>query len=52
MACRSYGNAIVRISGRESKACKVADFPDLDKRMVKLRVKLAIYKLSDGKPPA
>ena len=38
------------IMGGENWPDDVADFPTLDRRMVKLNDKLSIYKLSDGKP--
>jgi uncharacterized cupin superfamily protein len=40
---------LVYLMGGENKPYEVADFPMLDKRMVKLEGKLAIYKLSDAK---
>ncbi len=45
-----YDQALVYLMGGENKPEEVADFPDLDRRMVKLGGKLAIYTLSDGKP--
>ena len=38
------------IMGGENLPDEVADFPTLDRRMVKLSNELNIYKLSDGKP--
>ena len=40
---------LVYLMGGENKPYEVADFPTLDKRMVKLDGQIAIYKLSDGK---
>ena len=41
---------LVYLMGGENLADEVADFPALDRRMVKLNNELSIYKLSDGKP--
>lgn len=41
---------LVYLMGGENLADEVADFPTLDRRMVKLNNELTIYKLSDGKP--
>jgi len=38
------------LMGGENLPDEVADFPTLDRRMVKLNNELSIYKLSDGKP--
>ena len=38
------------IMGGENLRDEVADFPTLDRRMVKLSNELSIYKLSDGQP--
>jgi uncharacterized cupin superfamily protein len=35
--------------GGENLSCEVADFPTLDRRMVKLKGEVSIYKLSDAK---
>lgn len=40
---------LVYLMGGENRLYEIADFPTLDRRMVKLGGKLAIYKLSDGK---
>lgn len=40
---------LVYLMGGENRANEVADFPDLDRRMVKLDGKVTIYRLSDGK---
>lgn len=40
---------LVYLMGGEDKPYDVADFPALDKRMVKLDGKIAVYKLSDAK---
>jgi len=41
---------LVYLMGGESHDCEVADFPALDRRMLKLHGKATIYRLSDGKP--
>ncbi|WP_345294158.1 cupin domain-containing protein [Luteimonas vadosa] len=38
------------LMGGENLPDEVADFPTLDRRMVKLNNELSIYKLSDGQP--
>jgi len=43
---------LIYLMGGENKPHEVADFPALNKRMVKLDGKVAIYKLSDGQPLA
>jgi len=40
---------LVYLMGGENHPNEVADFPDLDRRMVKLDGKITIYRLSDGK---
>lgn len=40
---------LVYLMGGENHPVEVADFPALDKRMVKLGEQLTIYRLSDGK---
>src|SRR4051812_11187594 len=40
---------LVYLMGGENHANEVADFPLLDRRMVKIEGKVAIYRLSDGK---
>ncbi|TRZ56602.1 MAG: cupin domain-containing protein [Rhodocyclaceae bacterium] len=45
-----YDEELVYLMGGENKPDEVADFPTLDRRMVKIGGKLSIYKLSDGKP--
>ena len=40
---------LVYLMGGENKAHDVADFPTLDRRMVKLDGEITIYKLSEGK---
>lgn len=41
---------LVYLMGGENLPDEVADFPALDRRMVKLHNELTIYKLSDGRP--
>lgn len=41
---------LIYMMGGENLAHEVADFPELDRRMVKLDDELSIYRLSDGKP--
>lgn len=45
-----YTEELVYLMGGENRPDEVADFPELDRRMVKLGGTLSIYKLSDGKP--
>jgi uncharacterized cupin superfamily protein len=45
-----YDEELVYLMGGENKPDEVADFPELDRRMVKLAGQLTIYKLSDGQP--
>lgn len=40
---------LVYLMGGENKPYEIADFPMLDRRMVKLNDKLAVYRLSDAK---
>lgn len=40
---------LVYLMGGENKPYEVADFPTLDRRMVKLDGRLAVYRLSDAK---
>lgn len=40
---------LVYLMGGENQPHEVADFPDLDRRMVRLGDKLSVYRLSDGK---
>ena len=44
-----FQEELVYLMGGENKPDEVADFPTLDRRMVKLGGKISIYKLSDGK---
>jgi uncharacterized cupin superfamily protein len=44
------GEELVYLMGGENHATEIADFPALDKRMVKVNGTVTIYKLSDGKP--
>ncbi|MDZ4058196.1 MAG: cupin domain-containing protein, partial [Polynucleobacter sp.] len=41
---------VVYLMGGENLTEEVADFPTLDRRMIKLGDALSIYTLSDGKP--
>jgi uncharacterized cupin superfamily protein len=41
---------LVYLMGGENHPNEVADFPTLDRRMVKLDNEVTIYRLSDGKP--
>ena len=41
---------LVYLMGGEHKQFEVADFPELDKRMVRRGSEVEIYKLSEGKP--
>ena len=45
-----FDEELVYLMGGENRPEEVADFPLLDRRMVKLGKELTIYKLSDGKP--
>jgi uncharacterized cupin superfamily protein len=45
-----FDEELVYLMGGENKNEEIADFPTLDRRMVKLGKELSIYKLSDGKP--
>jgi uncharacterized cupin superfamily protein len=45
-----YTEELVYLMGGENRTEEIADFPTLDRRMVKLGDTLTIYKLSDGKP--
>jgi uncharacterized cupin superfamily protein len=45
-----FDEELVYLMGGENLAEEIADFPTLDRRMVKLPGELTIYKLSDGKP--
>lgn len=40
---------LVYLMGGENRPHEVADFPDLDRRMVRLGDKLTVYRISDGK---
>ena len=41
---------LVYLMGGENKTFEVADFPTLDKRMIRRGSKIEIYKLSEGEP--
>jgi uncharacterized cupin superfamily protein len=45
-----FEEELVYLMGGENKPEEIADFPTLDRRMVKLQGELTIYKLSDGQP--
>ncbi|MCU0950001.1 MAG: cupin domain-containing protein [Burkholderiaceae bacterium] len=45
-----FDDEVVYLMGGENRNEEIADFPALDRRMVKLGGELTIYKLSDGKP--
>jgi hypothetical protein len=45
-----YDQELVYLIGGENRPEEIADFPDLDRRLVKPGGILAIHKLSDGKP--
>ena len=45
-----FEEELVYLMGGENKNEEIADFPTLDRRMVKLGKELSIYKLSDGRP--
>ena len=41
---------VVYLMGGENNGCEVADFPLLDRRMVRLNDSITVYRLSDGRP--
>ena len=45
-----HDEEVVYLVGGEHADCEIADFPALDKRMVRLGDEINIYRLSDGKP--
>ncbi|MEM6702426.1 MAG: cupin domain-containing protein [Acidobacteriota bacterium] len=45
-----FDEELVYLMGGESKEIEIADFPDLDKRMIRRGPEIEIYKLSDAKP--
>lgn len=45
-----FDEELVYLMGGESTDFEIADFPELDKRMIRLGEKIEIYKLKDGKP--
>jgi len=49
IARRAPGKQAFAYRGGENKPDEVADFPMLDRRMVKLDNKVTIYRLSDGR---
>ena len=44
-----FDEDLVYLMGGESRRYEIADFPDLDKRMVRTGDDMAIYRLSDGR---
>jgi uncharacterized cupin superfamily protein len=45
-----YDEEAVYLMGGEHADSEIADFPDLDRRMVRVGDDIRIYRLSDGKP--
>ena len=45
-----YEDEVVYLMGGENREFEIADFPTLDKRMVRRGEEIEIYNLSDGKP--
>ena len=45
-----YDETVVYMMGGEHADSEIADFPDLDRRMVRLGDDMQIFRLSDGKP--
>lgn len=45
-----FDEELVYLMGGENRKFELADFPDLDRRMVRNGDKIEIYRLSDGKP--
>lgn len=48
--CNRSEEEVTYLMGGENHAHEVADFPELDRRMVKLKDQVTIYRLSDGRP--
>lgn len=45
-----FEEELVYLMGGESRDYELADFPDLDKRMIRRGAEIEIYRLSDAKP--
>jgi uncharacterized cupin superfamily protein len=45
-----FGEDLVYLMGGENRGFEIADFPRLDKRMVRLRDTVEVYELSSGQP--
>lgn len=45
-----FDQELVYLMGGENRDYEIADFPTLDKRMIRRGKEIEIYKLSDGKP--
>lgn len=45
-----FDEELVYLMGGENRNEEIADFPALDRRMIRLGSEITIYKLSDGKP--
>jgi len=45
-----FDNELVYMMGGESRNYEIADFPELDKRMIRRGSEIEVYCLSDGKP--
>jgi len=45
-----FKEELVYLMGGENRNEEIADFPTLDRRIVRLGDGLSVYKLSDGKP--
>jgi uncharacterized cupin superfamily protein len=45
-----FDDELVYLMGGENKEYEIADFPTLDKRMIRRGKEIEIYKLSDSKP--
>ena len=45
-----FSEGLVYLMGGEHRSEEIADFPTLDRRMVRLGDDITVYRLSDGKP--
>jgi uncharacterized cupin superfamily protein len=45
-----FDEQLVYLMGGESRKYEIADFPELDKRMIRRGSEIEVYRLSDGKP--
>lgn len=45
-----FAEDLVYLMGGENRKFDVADFPNLDKRMIRLGTDIRVYRLSDGEP--